>query len=144
MKLIFYFRIILFLLIPFLFIECNSNDFGSSNNKYSLIQPDDSVYFNSLPSKVILGINKTVLIENFNSTFKFDAVLEDNEDNSSVLIELSNGTDANKLIELNTNKDPKYYHLDDEYGYVISLLELNRDNNSYQIVLLFGTIGGMQ
>ena len=131
MKLFLYCTLIILLLVPFIFISCDSNNPEDFDNKFSFIQPNYSIYLNTLPSTVLLDLNKSVFIENGNSTFKFAAVLENNLNNSSVLLEVQYNSGVIKLVELNTNKDPIDYYLENEYCYVVNLKELNITENTY-------------
>ena len=81
-----------------------------------------------------LNIGESINFENGMITFTFSDVLEYTGYNSSVLIEVEYDS-WNTTIELNSDRDPRSYNLDNGYGYVVRMKELKFSLDGYQVVL---------
>jgi hypothetical protein len=88
---------------------------------------DESIYLDIMPSEVTLGLGRSILIENGNTVFKFDAILQLSENNSSVRLLVSYDNGTTKTIVLNTVDIPQTYSLENGYNHVIHLKEVTAD-----------------
>ncbi len=115
------------LLFQFIFIGCNSNYSEEIPSTTMSLTADESVYLDIMPSEVTLELGRSILIENGNTVFKFDAILEHNENNSAVRLLVGYDNSTTKTIVLNTVDIPQTYSLENGFNHVIHLKEVTAD-----------------
>ena len=126
----------LVLLLPIIFsaANCSKGDLYDTTNRNYFAQADTTIHLTILPLTITLELGKSIYIENGLVSFKFHDVVEDNDNNASIRLEVIYNYGTTKLIELNTNVNPRTYDLENGFHHTIDLRALSYANGTYQIV----------
>lgn len=131
-KYIFYVVVVLFSLFLF---NCDTPE-NIIAGKFSY-QIDQTVNLETFPSNIYLELGKSILIENGMVIFRFIAVLEYSESNSSIRLKIEYDNGIIKTIDLNTQNIPAAYYLENGYNHVIRLKEVTFNDGNYQIMFTY-------
>ena len=104
-----------------------------------------SIYLNSMPSDVSVMLGNKVEIQNAKTTFGFVSVIENtlnsnNDGDAKILLEVDYGTSYKRII-LNINSNPNVYYLENDKRYLITLKNLEQENNTYKLTFIFNEYG---